>query len=177
MKEMGVTLSRLRNVASVLSLAVIMLTINASSLGQHGGKSGKIGRTPVKRYVVEEPISLNLSQCQGELEIPAVGFHGGSLDIQGDTVTLTSGDGTKRDGTVIAYARSAFYFDSNVSLSFVQTSVPVSSAEWKPPLTISLLFSQNRRNPREVNVSPVPGALTSAAPARLRCVETDAATK
>jgi len=170
--------------ASILTLAAIVLTATASSAGQsaskqagRGRKSGKMGHTPVKRYVVEGLISLNLSQCQGELEIPAVGFNGGSLDIKGDTVTLTSADGSRRDGTVIAYARSAYYFDSNVSLSFAQTSVPVSSAEWKPPITISLLFSQSRTRPREVTVSPVRGAPTSTAPARLRCAETGASPK
>lgn len=179
MREMGLTLSRLRSMASVLSLAVIVLTATASSAGQtgRGRKGGKVGRQPVKRYVVEGPLSLNLSQCQGELEIPAVGFKGGSLDIRGDTVTLTSVDGATRDGSVITYARSAYYLDSNVSLSFSQTNAPVSSAEWKPPLTISLLLSQNRTRPREVIVSPVRGALTSTALARLRCAETSAAPK
>lgn len=136
-------------------------------------KEGECGaHASVKRYVVEAPLSLNLSQCQGELEIPAVGFSGGSLEINGDTVTLTSGD-----GRVIAYARSAHYFDSSVSLSFMQTRAPVSSAEWKPPLTVSLLLIQSRKNHREVIVSPVRGALTSSAPARLRCMEASAVAK
>ncbi|MFL6254654.1 MAG: hypothetical protein ACJ74T_06505 [Pyrinomonadaceae bacterium] len=179
MREMDLTLSRLRSMASVLSLAVIVLTATASSAGQTGrGRKGvKVGRQPVKRYVVEGPLSLNMSQCQGELEIPAVGFKGGSLDIRGNTVTLTTADGATRAGTVIAYARSAYYLDSNVSLSFVQTSAPVSSAEWRPPLTISLLISQSRTRPKEVTVSPVRGALTSTAPARLRCAEMGAAPK
>lgn len=184
MTEMGVAFSRLRNVALILSLALTMSAVPAFPLGQSSGKqprrgrkSGAVARAPIKRYVVEGPLSLKLLQCRGELEISAIGFVGDSLEISGSTVTLTSGNGARHDGTVFAYSRSAYYIDSNISLSFAQTKVPISSAEWRPPLTVSLLLSQSRKNHREVILSPVRGALTSSAAARLLCAEATAAAK
>lgn len=95
-----------------------------------------------RRFAVEQPISLTLTGCRGDINLPAVSFNVEELEIEGSKVTLTSNDGTTVTGSVIAYARSAYYVDSNIGLTFNKSDLPITNPGWKPPTVISLVLIQ-----------------------------------
>jgi hypothetical protein len=108
-----------------------------------------------KMFEVEQALNLTLEKCRGDINFPGIGFSGNGLEINGDEVLLLSDNNVAKRGEVIAYARSKYFLDANIAFIFSRSDKPVFSKEWKPPQIISLVLTQNRRDPKQLTLSTV----------------------
>lgn len=169
----GVTLVSLAEVPSH------WMSVMAQKSGKGSAKQRKLSasQVPAKRFEVGAPISLRLRGCMGEVSFPAIGFSGAGLEIDGDTLTLTSTQMPTLTGNVIAYAGSSYRINSNVAFSFKKASASVTSPEWIAPVIISLRLLQSSKSPRHITIVPVPGAGPTFPSATLTCTEATATPK
>src|SRR5947209_6841193 len=135
---------------SIIVAAILLFASGLIVLAQkkHPKSSGKNSQRVVNKFEPEKQINLKLKECSGEINLPAIGFSGYTLDIDGESITLTGNGGQSVSGEVRAYARSAYWLDANLGLIFGRAKVPLTDPAWKPPTIISLVLMQDRKYPK-----------------------------
>ncbi len=159
---------------SVFGFMILTQGISAQPKRRSTANAAKQAQRPASNFEPGQPINLSLKRCSATPAIQVSGITATNLEIEGGRITLTNGAGDSISGEVKAYSRSAHSLDANVGLIFGRMNVPFTDASWKPPIMISLVFRQNRGNPKKLLLNPAEGLNPDFPVTRISCASVNA---